>query len=332
MTVDLRAWIIALACLGMAPTGARAAAPSGAAGPARVVLPGDREYPESVTSSADGTLYVGSLGEGGVRRARPGATHAERWIAAGASGSRSMLGVLADEPSGTLWACSNDLSSYGVHVPGSDAAPVLKGFDLRTGAPTRSVPLPGAHALCNDIAVGPDGAAYVSDSGTGVVLRLAPGGREFDAWASDARFAAADGASVDGIAVGEDGAVYVSTYTRGELYRIVATGGTAPTITRLALSRPLEHPDGMRRIRGTVFALVESGGRVDVVAVTDDRAVVTTVRDGLAGPTALTIVGSTAWVAEGQLDSLFAPPGKRAPPRLPFSVTAVPLPAADLHR
>jgi hypothetical protein len=41
------------------------------------------------------------------------------WIRPGAFGSRAIFGVLADENSNTLWACSNDLSAVGVLVAGS---------------------------------------------------------------------------------------------------------------------------------------------------------------------------------------------------------------------
>ena len=56
----------------------------------------DRSFPESVTSTKDGTLYVGSFNLGGVVKAAPGGK-AEQFIKPGAAGSRSVLGVLADE-------------------------------------------------------------------------------------------------------------------------------------------------------------------------------------------------------------------------------------------
>jgi len=75
------------------------------AAPAVVTLPGDQAYPESITSTADGTLYVGGFATGGVLRVRPGASQVEPWIKPGAYDSRSTLGVLADEASKTLWIC-----------------------------------------------------------------------------------------------------------------------------------------------------------------------------------------------------------------------------------
>ena len=68
----------------------------------------DKSFPESVTSTKDGTLYVGSFNLGGVVKAAPGGK-AEQFIKPAAGDSRSTLGVLADEKSGMLYVCSNDI-------------------------------------------------------------------------------------------------------------------------------------------------------------------------------------------------------------------------------
>jgi hypothetical protein len=44
--------------------------------------------------------------------------------------------------------------------------------------------------------------------------------------------------------------------------------------------------------------------------------------DGLV---AVTVVGDNAYALEGQLSSLFAPPGSPAPPAKPYKATAVPV-------
>src|ERR1700752_3692051 len=103
-----------------------------AAGPSSIALPGERAFPESVTSTRDGTLFVGRLGEGGVIRADSRTGGAAPFVAPGAAGSRSITGVFADEASGTLWACSNDLSALGGPSGGRDRGATLEAFDLRT--------------------------------------------------------------------------------------------------------------------------------------------------------------------------------------------------------
>src|SRR3954453_13084121 len=83
---------------------------SAKAAPTEVIIPGDHVYPESITATSDGTLIMDSLAEGNIYRVRPGANTAEEWIKQAPNGLLSIIGVLADESSGTLWACSSDLS------------------------------------------------------------------------------------------------------------------------------------------------------------------------------------------------------------------------------
>ena len=96
--------------------------------PLQIALPGERVYPESIASTSDGALYVGSLASGGVARIKDG--NVEQWIAPGAYGTRSTFGVLADETAGVLWVCSNDVSGLGVPGPGAAQGSNLKAFDL----------------------------------------------------------------------------------------------------------------------------------------------------------------------------------------------------------
>src|SRR3954451_7960225 len=132
----------------LAVAGALIASAVGAeAAPAVVALPGERAFPESPTSTRDGTLFVGSMTEGGIKRAAPGASSAEPWIAPGADGTRSTFDLLADEGTGTLWACSNDVSGWGIPGPGDTKGAWLKGFDLRTGKLEGGGWLPGEGAV-----------------------------------------------------------------------------------------------------------------------------------------------------------------------------------------
>ncbi len=282
----------------------------------------DKTHPESVTATSDGTLYIGSFNLGGVIKAAPGGK-TEQFISPGADGSRSVLGVLADEKSRTLYVCSNDLSGSGVAGPSETKGAWLKTFDLATGAPKASFQLKDPKSLCNDIAIGGDGTAYVTDSFAPYIYSLKPGGTALDVWATDPLLAPAkDGVGLDGIAVGSDGHLYVTTFIPAKLFKIAVKDGKAGEITELKPSRPLDRADAMRAFGGD-FLLVEGAGRLDKVTVTGDEAKVDVIKDGLAEPVSVTQVGNTGWIAEGKLSYLIGPNKGKDPG--PFAITPVPL-------
>ena len=260
----------------------------------------EKSFPESVSSTSDGALYVGSFNQGGVTRVTP-TGKVDAFISPGANGSRSTLGVLADEKSGTLYVCSNDLSGMGVPSPGSGKGAFLKTFDLRTGAPKGSFALKDDKSFCNDIAVGSDGTAYVSDSFAPYVYSLKPGATALEVWATDPALAPAkDGVGLDGIAVGSDGNLYVTTFIPGKLFRIAVKDGKAGTITELKPSSALDHADALRAF-GNGFLLIEGAGRLDKITVSGDAAQVEVIKDGLTEPVSVAQIGDTGWVAEGKL-------------------------------
>ena len=45
--------------------------PARAADRTEIIFPGDHAYPESLTATADGTIFAGSLYEGGIFRVPP---------------------------------------------------------------------------------------------------------------------------------------------------------------------------------------------------------------------------------------------------------------------
>jgi sugar lactone lactonase YvrE len=280
----------------------------------------DRSFPESVTSTKDGTLYVGSFNLGGVVKAAPGGK-AEQFIKPGAAGSRSVLGVLADEKSGMLYVCSNDITGFGVPGPGDTKGAWLKIFDLASGAPKGSFALSDPKSLCNDIAIGADGTAYISDSFTPSVYSLKPGGTALEVWATDPMLAPAkDGVGLDGIAFGADGNLYVTTYIPAALFKIAVKDGKAGAITALKTSRPLDHADAMRTF-GDSLLLIEGNGKLDKVTIKGDEAQIETIKDGFTEPVSVTQVGNTLWVAEGKLSHIIGDNKEKDPG--PFAIKPV---------
>jgi sugar lactone lactonase YvrE len=314
--------------LAFASSCAIAIAAGGAARAADVVVPGSTDFPESMSASSDGTLYFSSFGNGRVWRAKPGEAQASEFIKSGSNGLASALGVLADDKSNTLYVCSDDFSAGGIKIPGASTGTSLKLFDLKTGEAKGSIPVPGQTTLCNDIVAAKDGNAYVSDSFGGQILRLKPGAKEFEIWASDARWSVPGKPQLDGIAQLPDGSIYSNLFEGDGLYRVTMNSdGSAGTITKLQTSRPLYHSDGLRAF-GDKLLMVEgeTKGDLDLITIDGDNAKIETVKDGFDGPVALAQVGDQIYVLDVPLRYLLGQEAKdkKTPP--PFKASTVPAP------
>lgn len=282
-----------------------------------ITLPGTRVFPESITSTADGTLIVGSLGHGDVLRVVPGKAAAEEWIKPGAGGLNNVLGVYADEKGKLLWVCSNNLENKG-------EATSIKTFDLKTGAPKATYKLPGDGALCNDIAVGEDGTAYISDTRLATILMLKPGTSALEAAAKDSLLAGADG-----LAFGDKTTLYVNSVTAGKILRIdLGPDGKSKKITDLKLPRALDRPDGMRAIGKHRLLLAENSGTMSVVTfegADKQTVVIKPLKQGLESTPGVTATRGMAWIVEGKLNYRNDEALKDKDPGT-FKMFAVPLP------
>lgn len=270
--------------------------------PEEISIPGERVFPESITSTADGTLYIGSMGQSQIYRVLPGASTAEVFIRPGTGDLRQVFGVLADEASGTLWACSNLVGDgpSGKSAPGTSA---LHGFELVTGISSSSHALP-AGAMCNDIAVAPGGDVFVTDSNGMLVLRLAKGTTALEGWSPPGAFGPPGGV-LDGIAV-VGARVIVNTLLTNKLFAVeIAADGSAGAAQELQLSQPLSGPDGMRAYGNNGMLVTDGTGKILHVTIAGDTAMVSTVKDGLEGPVSVTTVGNVAFALEGQLNVMF---------------------------
>lgn len=257
-----------------------------------------KEFPESVTSTSDGTLFAGSVAHGTIFRAAPGATQADVFIAAPADGPSSILGVYADEANGNLWACYADMATFG----GGEAQPsILRSYDLTSGALKGAAAFSGA-SLCNDIATTADGTAYAADTYAARVVRVKPGSETAEDWAAGDVLAGADGLSF-----GPDGQLYVNSVTTGKLVRIaLGSDGTAGDITELALSEELTGPDGMRfGDDGLLYIAENANGRVVSARIDGDNAIITPIAGEVYDfPAAITKVGNVLWVLESKLSKM----------------------------
>lgn len=261
-------------------------------------------FPESIAATPAGDLLVGSIVQGTVFRAQPGAAAAEPWIT---GIGPTITGVFVNGD--VVYVCSN--GEFGSNVA------ALKTFDLASGEETASFDFPDG-GFCSDIAVSPSGEVYVThlnfvEGQAGRLLHLTDAGLEVIL--SDPAIS-----GIDGIAFLGDSLIANNLLT-DELYR-VELGADPVTLTPLALSEPLDGPDGMRTTEdGTALLLVEQyANRLVKVGIEGDAATVTVIAEGLDGPAGVAQIGDTAYVVEGK----FAMLGGDADPGV-FAIRAFPL-------
>ncbi|MBT2186916.1 hypothetical protein [Sphingobium nicotianae] len=297
------------------------ATPAIAKAPSAIKLP-DRQHPESI-SIANGFAHAGSL-KGGVVRISMKTGKAAPFIKPGAAGSSSTFGVLADTVNGLLWVCSNDQSARGITIEGAQPGSVLHAFDLKTGVGKLSLPLPAVSAspLCNDMAVARDGTLYVAETSTSHILRWKKGGATLEDWYHDPVLGTDKGSGLDGIAVGADGNLYVNNVQGNTMARVtIQSDGTPGKATALALSAPINGPDGLRALGGLRFVQAEGrGGKVAVVTIDGDTAQIETVAEGLASPTTVDVHDGVYWYTGANFPYLFDPVKKTQTPP-PFALS-----------
>ena len=248
----------------------------------------EKSQPESITIAPNGDLILGSAGSSKIYRARKGSEKAEVFIDVSADGAGTFLGVLADAPTGTLWACQIYTTP-----PGSPPRSALRGFDLKTGAGKFRWELPGDKNLCNDFVVGPDKALYISDTFGAKIWRLKPGASVPEMFSDDRTLYGIDGITFIGDALYENNVIF------NKLYRVpMDAGGNAGKPVDIWMDRPVKGPDGMRAANGKLFLAENGAGRIDMVTVSGDTAKITVLQEGLATPTAIEPAGDTLWYGE----------------------------------
>src|SRR5271170_1948250 len=162
-----------------------------AASAAEVLIADAKSQPESLTLAPGGVLIVGTASSPFVYKVRSGSTTAEKFVDASAEGPGTFFfGMLADASSNTLWTCQL------TPVPGTTPVrrhTALRSFNLETGAPKIRWNLPGDNSTCNDFAIGPDKALYISDTSNSKIYKLPSGASSAELFLEDRALYGIDG-------------------------------------------------------------------------------------------------------------------------------------------
>ncbi|MFE1775847.1 SMP-30/gluconolactonase/LRE family protein [Streptomyces sp. NPDC059008] len=287
-------------------------------------LPDDRAYPEGIAEDRrTGDLYVGSYATGAVYRITPGHRAAKVFLPAGADGRHTANGLKVDR-AGRLWVID---STTGVAV-----------YDLRRPRLLARFAVPGdARTFVNDLAVAPDGSAYLTDSARAVIYRVTPdqlarattgtGRGTLTVYADLSGVLAPhdpDGYTLNGIVADPAGRYLLAADSNGgDLYRIGLPSGA---LTRLALhGGSMLLADGLDLRHGTLWAAHNTRNTVsrwrllaDGTAARMERQVTDT---ALQVPTTLVRQHGRTLVVRSQFDK--GGPMGPGTPQTPFSVAAV---------
>lgn len=261
--------------------------------PATYQLAGDADGSkfEGIGVSPDErTFYVSEVTGGEIHRGRTRSPGTQEWKAPGADGRFTARGITTD-------AAGRVYVAGGPNGIGTDR-PDLWVYDADGGL-LAALRVGVDNAFLNDVAIGPDGAAYFTNSNSPQVFRVSAEGDEWrsELWAdATASIPTTNGFNLGGIVVSEDGsALVVAQGNVGRLWRFdLASGAVDP----IAADGPLVNADG----------LVLRGGRLTVVrnfskAITTFRlaangSAASVVSDRASDPSR---VFTTAKIAQGRL-------------------------------
>jgi len=262
-----------------------------AARPAEILIHDAKSSPESLTVTPDGNLFAGSASSPYIYLVKKGATTAETFVDASAEGPGTFFfGQLADASTGTLWVC--------LLTPVPAVTPVarhssLRGYDLATGKEKLRWNMPGDNSICNDFAIGPDKALYITDTANSKIFRLAPGAQSAELFLEHRLLNGIDGITF------LNGVLYVNNVFFNKLYRIpVDASGKPSAPVDIWMDAPVRAPDGMRAANGKLFQAANGSGRIDALTIAGDTAHVTVLKDGLLTPTGIEPAGDTLWFTE----------------------------------
>ena len=275
----------------------------------------DNFFPEGITISKNGNIYVGSLKENKIVKFKNENSEVESFIPSNSNGLMSVIGILADDRNKILWACSSNpgVTNYPSNNPVS-----LKAFDLNSGEPLESYEFPNS-GFCNDITLDTNDNIYVTDSFNPRILRLNKSQSRLETWFENDAFKG-EGFNLNGITF-IDNHIYTVKMNSGELFKIdVGDNGKPLNFIKIDLPRPLNAPDGIKAINKNNLLVVENKGSLTNINLSDPITL-KILKDNLDTPTTVAMRGKIAWVLQAQFAHLFGDE-KDIPPG-PFEIIGV---------
>jgi hypothetical protein len=231
-------------------------------------------FPEGITASVGGRLYVGSVANGSIYTVAPGATTAEQFLPAGTLPKPSVVGMAINGDGTILWVCNTVTSPPMGTLP--TAAIVGIGAADRQIKATHELPPSAAGAFCNDIVIADNGTLWATESFGGRLFRIPPAellnNTPPTAWLQASELSGPNGPQAgqfgaNGLAL-VSGKLFIVNSSRGTLLSIdptLAQPGSSDlhpvTLSETGVTGGvvLANPDGITKASNTELLVVENG-------------------------------------------------------------------------
>lgn len=281
----------------------------------------DAVFPEGIAYHAGtGDFFVGSTANGAVYRGnvRGNNRSLTLFLPGGSDGRTDVRGMKVD-PRGRLWMAGG-------------ATGTMWMYDAVTGRFLSGFSNGVAGSFVNDVAIGPNGAAYFTDSRIPLLYRIAPDAEgifRLEYWRDlrDTPIQFGEGFNLNGIVVTPDGKYLVVVQSNtGKLFRIATDTKEISEIT-LAGGDRMTAGDGLLLDGQTLHVVRNSLNLIVQVRLTADFAsgqqVGSFTNPAFQVSTTIARAGDRLLVVNSQFNRRNNP---AAPPVLPFTIVSVPVP------
>ncbi|WP_425145187.1 superoxide dismutase family protein [Deinococcus sp.] len=274
-------------------------------------VPGTITFPEGVAVSADqSTIFTGSSRTGTIYAIDAASGEARIFSPGGSLGRTSALGLKLDAR-GRLYVAGGATGAVSVLNP--DGSPL-----------TTLMTPPSPTAYINDLVLGPDGSAYVTDSSRPVIWRVTPDLKRIEAWLplQGTQIKYQPGINLNGIALTPDGkALLTVQYNTGKLFRIDLA---SRRIQEVSVPGGLMYGDGLLLDGNTLYVgqnKLNWVRKVELAAgAMSGKSDTVSSADGLKYPSTLALLGGDLIAVNSELDRTTS----GTPPEVPFKLSRFP--------